>query len=299
MVVSKCHGLLLFFILMLLSENCEAIDTVRYNVSHKFVDPKQSYYVDLLRLALEKSTPEYGPYQLIENPLEDTPQARTLDLLAKADLIDVHWSMTSIKREQKLGTVYIPLLKGMMGARIFIIHKDLQSRLKKHQYATALLDYRFGSGNDWPDSKIYAFNSLTVETAGAQNLLKMLEQKRFDLFPRALHEPWSEVVGHPKLQIDSRFGLCYPSAMYFFVNKNNHRLRKRLTDGLHRAINDGSFDQLFSHHPITKDALKNGYFEKRKVLKLRNPNMSIRTRDTLHSGRYTWQPLAECVKPSL
>lgn len=291
--------LLLFLMLLLCSDVAKAVDIVRYTISNEFVDPKQQYYIDLLRLALTKSVPEYGRYRLVETSIENTPQARTLDLLAKADLIDVHWSMTSIQREQMLGTVYVPLLKGMMGARVFIIHKDLQANFKQHKYPSDIFRYRIGSGNDWPDSKIYALNSLKVETAGDQSLLKMLSQKRFDLFPRALHEPWSEVKGYPDLQVESKFGLCYPSAMYFFVKKSNNRLRQRITQGLQNAIDDGSFNQLFDHHPITKEALEKGRFDQRNVLKLRNPNMSIRTRNTLSSARYIWQPLVSCVQPSM
>ena len=291
--------LLALFTFSLVSKSCYATDSVRYNVSHTFSDPKQRYYIDLLRLALEKSVPEYGAYTLLEKTFEDAPQARTLELLANDDLIDVHWSMTSITREHKLGTVYIPLLKGMMGARVFIIHKDFQVTLNAQTHASALLNYRFGSGHDWPDSQIYTYNNLKTETAGAQNLLNMAVQKRFDLFPRALHEPWSEVTDYPSLRIDDQFGLCYPSAMYFFVKKSNHRLRKRLTHGLHAAMHDGSFDALFNAHPITKDAIQKGHFTKRKLLKLRNPTMSIRTRDTLNAKRYTWAPLHNCVRPTL
>lgn len=61
------------------------VTEVRYNLSTHFVDPKQSYYIDLLRLAMEKSQDQYGDYRLL--PVEmDMPQGRTIKLVEQGKL---------------------------------------------------------------------------------------------------------------------------------------------------------------------------------------------------------------------
>ncbi|WP_245699498.1 hypothetical protein [Pseudoalteromonas byunsanensis] len=262
-------------------------------------DPKQAYYISLLHLAMEKSTAKYGDFELKALMLNDVPQGRTLDLLANQDIIDVHWSMTSIGREQQLGVVYIPLLRGLMGARLFLIHQDDANKFAKLKNPMHLLNYSVGSGVDWPDTKIYEKNGFDVATSDTSHLHDMLEQRRFELFPRALHEPWGEIEQRPLLIVEPNFAMCYPAAMYFFVNPQNDRLRKRITEGLDQAINDGSFERLFFSNVIIAAALQKSSFTKRKVLKIPNPYISIRTRDTLNTKRYIWQPLQHCVTPNM
>ncbi|NOU50444.1 hypothetical protein HG263_07795 [Pseudoalteromonas sp. JBTF-M23] len=276
-----------------------ATDTVRYNIAQSVYDPKQAYYLSVLQLALEKSAHKYGDFQLIPLSLDEAPQGRTLDLLANKNVLDVHWSVTSIEREQQLGTVYIPLMRGLMGARLFLIHKDNTQSFAKLQNAQKLKQYSFGSGIDWPDTKIYERNDIVVATSDSSHLHDMLAQKRFDLFPRALHEPWGEIANRAQLVVEDNFVLCYPTAMYFFVNKDNHRLRKRLTYGLEKAIADGSFEKRWLANPIIAQALMKSHVSDRTVLKIKNPYMSIRTRDTLKVARYLYQPLQSCVQPSL
>ncbi len=140
--------LVLTFILLTSYGVC-ASDLVRYNISKEFVDPKQDYYIALLRLTLNKSRDKYGAYQLIENSFDHTPQGRTLEILEQGKLLDVHWSMTSIQREKSLATVYVPLLKGMMGARLFLIHKDTEERLSLLNSPAQLMSFTLGSGIDW------------------------------------------------------------------------------------------------------------------------------------------------------
>ncbi|TMP28217.1 hypothetical protein CWB99_12465 [Pseudoalteromonas rubra] len=270
-------------------------DLVRYNVSKAYADPKQDYYIAVLRLALNKSRDKYGPYQLSENSFDHTPQGRTLEILEQGKLLDVHWTMTSQQRETQLAAVYVPLLKGMMGARIFLAHKDILPKLNQLHSPAQLMDLFIGSGIDWPDTKIYEKNGFIVVTSVASLLPRMLEEKRFELFPRALHEPWAELPNLKGVVVEPRFAFCYPTAMYFFVNKHNTRLKARLTYGLQKAIDDGSFNRLFVAHPITRDAIRLSKFNERQTLKLQNPELSARTRDVLMNARYVWAPLHRCL----
>ncbi|WP_247749564.1 hypothetical protein [Pseudoalteromonas viridis] len=157
-------------------------DLVRYNVSKAYADPKQDYYIAVLRLALNKSRDKYGPYQLSENSFDHTPQGRTLEILEQGKLLDVHWTMTSQQRENQLAAVYVPLLKGMMGARIFLAHKDTLPKLNQLHSPAQLMDLFIGSGIDWPDTKIYEKNGFIVVTSVATLLPRMLEENGLSYF---------------------------------------------------------------------------------------------------------------------
>ncbi|MCG9713699.1 transporter substrate-binding domain-containing protein [Shewanella insulae] len=256
----------------------EAAD-IRYNLSTHFVDPKQSYYIDLLRLAMEKSRDQYGDYRLL--PVEmDMPQGRTIKLVEQGKL-DVVWTMTSISREQQLRAVYFPLLKGLMGHRIAIIRKEDELRFANITTIEQLQAIPVGQGSDWPDSDILQHQGFTLVRGAARNLLNMLEKRRFDYFLRALHEPWDEIADKASLVVDNHFVIVYPAPLYFFVAPDNLALAQRIEYGLRAALNDGSFDELFYHHAITEGMLGRAKLTDRRVFHLDNPFMSKTSKNLL------------------
>ncbi|OEG75399.1 hypothetical protein BEL05_07240 [Shewanella colwelliana] len=258
---------------------------VRYNLSIQFVDPKQSYYIDLLRLAMEKSRSQYGDYQL-EPVTMEMPQVRTIKLVEQQQL-DVVWTMTSKTREQTLSAIYFPLLKGLMGHRIAIVRAEDKQKFADINSVEQLKRLIVGQGTDWPDSDILQQQGFTLVRGAAKNLIAMLNKARFDYFLRALHEPWDEVVGHPELIVDESFMVTYPSPIYFFVNRDNTLLAERIEHGLRAALVDGSFDDLFYHHAITADMLQRANLPNRRVFKLDNPLLSDSSKNLL-SERSLW-----------
>ncbi len=283
--------LLLFFALILTAWPASATSVIRYNISLEFFDPKQDYYLSILRLALEKSEPKFGPYILVEQTIEQMPQGRTLEMLALGEDVDVHWSMTSPKREHMLLPIYIPLLKGLMGQRIFIIKRSSLNDFANLNGPSDLKYLKAGSGSDWPDTQILKDNGFEVVEGLARSLLPMLKRGRFDYYPRAIHEPWSEITNEPTLMVEPRFILRYPAAMYFFVNKENHALAERLTYGLELAIKDGSFDAIFNHHPITHNILEKAKLGQRESLWLETPNVTQNTQAVFNQAHLVLYPI--------
>ena len=255
------------------------VSEVRYNLSTHFIDPKQSYYIDLLRLAMEKSQDQYGDYRLL--PVEmDMPQGRTIKLVEQGKL-DVVWTMTSMEREQQLRAVYFPLLKGMMGHRIAIIRKEDEARFTGITTIEQLQKIPVGQGSDWPDSDILQRQGFTLVRGAAHNLLNMLEKHRFDYFLRALHEPWDEIVDKPMLMVEPHFVIVYPAPLYFFVSPDNSPLAERIEYGLRAALVDGSFDELFYYHAITEGMLSRAKLTERRVFRLDNPFLSQTSKNLL------------------
>jgi len=130
MVLSNIRQLLITMALISNFGFATEIDLVRYVESKKYLDHKQSYFVDLLTLALEVSKPRYGDYKLQPVNVE-MAQARTSMMLQREEYIDLTWRMTSQRLEDKLQAIYFPLLKGLMGYRIFIIPKNKQYLFNK------------------------------------------------------------------------------------------------------------------------------------------------------------------------
>lgn len=277
---------LLCFTVILLSNGTFAhkADLVRYVASKKHPDLKQSYFVDLLTLALEASKSRYGDYKL--QPIDiEMAQARTSRMLQRNELIDLTWRMTSQLLEQKLQAIYFPILKGVMGYRIFIIHKNQQHLFSKNISLIDLKKIALGQGYNWPDTDILLANNFEVIEGNDDSLIKMLKKERFIYFPRALHEPWLEIADEKELTVEGHLMLQYPAPTFFFVNKKNTRLHQRLTFGLAQLLESGKFEHFFINHRITSDILTKANVKNRTTFTLHNPLLSERAKELMKDKR--------------
>ncbi|WP_221935054.1 transporter substrate-binding domain-containing protein [Catenovulum sediminis] len=176
--------------------------------------------------------------------------------------------------------IRIPLFKGLLGHRIFIIRQGEQHRFSNVRSLSDLAEFKMGQGANWADTKVLNAAGLNVVTTTKyHNLFYMLEGGRFDLFPRGVHEPFAEVASRPELNltVEEDLLLVYPLAAYFFVNSNNFKLAQAIENGLLEMIEDGSFDEFFYSNPMISQALKNAELERRKIFRISNPNMPAAT----------------------
>jgi len=278
---------LIIYISNVLIVSCLAKDVVSYPWVGDDKYLYEDYYFSLLKLALDKSSDKFGQYELnrYENPMN---QGRAVGLVKNKRYINIMWTMTSSQREEQLEAIRIPLLKGLGGCRVFIIRKGDQGKFDKISSKEELQQLIAGQGDDWPDAKILTENGYRVMTSSSYNgVFGMLLKDRFDYFPRALHEPWSEVESYQGLVVEKRFLLEYPSPYYFFVNKEDTRLYQRIHYGLTSAINDGSFEHFFNNHFVTKNILEKVKFEQRQVFSLNNPFLTEASRKAFYSSSYS------------
>ncbi len=245
---------------------------VRHTAMVNADDVRSQYYIDLLRLALEKTRESMGDFEI--QGTTQMNQSLAVHNLSQDLWIDVLWTMTSIEREEKLLPIRIPLLKGLLGHRIFIIRKADKEAFAKINTLEELKRFSAGQGHDWPDTAILSANGFQVTTASTYaGLFDMLQMERFDFFPRGVNEPWTEVIKHADkdLIVEPTLMLYYPAPTYFFVNKNNTALAHRIETGLKMAIADGSFDALFRNHPANRPIFGQANLAGRKTFTLRNP----------------------------
>lgn len=265
-------------------------DVVRHITPASEEDRRNQYSLAVLELALEKSRPEYGPYEL-QPVREDLSQGRAVSLLARGQTLDVLWTMTSREREEKLRPVRVPLLKGLMGLRLLIIRAGDQPWFSHIHSRDQLRRLRAGQGSDWPDTRILRANDLPIMTTSSyEGMFRMLAEGRFDYLPRAINEPWEEVEAFAELNlaVEEELALYYPTASYFFVAPEDKSLARRLRTGLDKALTDGSFDELFHNHPVNRRAFDRADLLDRRVLHLDNPFLPEAT--PLDEERLWWFP---------
>lgn len=259
-------------------------ELIRYVTSAKYPDPKESYFVDLLTLALEASKAQYGHYTLQPVNIE-MAQERTSIMLQRNEYIDLTWRMTSKALEQQLQAIYFPIIKGLMGSRIFIIRKNSLSLFKKDLSLSELKTIPLGQGHHWPDTEILLANGFKVTKGYDMFLIEMLKKNRFDYYPRALHEPWLEIASEQELTVEEHFMLRYPAPMFFFVNKENKRLQQRLRLGLKSLLESGEFEKFFSEHTVTSGILDKANIKNRITFNLPNHLLSERSKELLADKR--------------
>lgn len=238
-------------------------------------DQRSHYPVQLLALALEQTGVKYT----LEASERILLQARALKHLAENREINVVWSMTDKTREQNLLPIRIPIFKGLIGWRVFMIRENYQERFSRINSLDGLRDFKPIQGHEWPDTKILQSNGFDVATSKAYlDLFLMLNQSQGDFLPRSVVEIWSELENEDmasNFEVEPRLGVRYPTAMYFFVNKSNTILARLLETGLELAIKNGKFDELFMR--VHKSALEKADMENRTFYQLENPLLPEKT----------------------
>lgn len=252
-------------------------------------DPRFNDVKEILRMVLEKTIPEFGPYELRPSKLH-TNGLRYLNNLARGSDLNVVWSSTTEEKERNYLPIRIPLRKGILGYRVVLVHKDKQALLKEVKTLDDLKRFTVGQGVGWDDSKLYEANGIAVIEAKYSNLFRMLSYQRFDLFPRGINEVFSEFekesVQNPDLLIDDSILIHYPWPYYFFVSKNNLALHKRLETGLRKMLKDGSFDAIFWKY--NGKAIEATNFKKRRIIHIQNYLLPKET--PLHDASLWFRP---------
>ena len=266
------YPLLLVLLFLPLSASGEEL-IVRHVAKESSKDLRNGYFIELMELALSKTQSEFGTFRL-EPSDRYMQQSRVIADVISQRSLDIVWTMTSIEREKHLHPIRIPLLKGLLGYRIFIIRKEDQDKFNKVSNKADLSKLIAGSGHDWPDRVILESNGLTVETSATYDgLFKMLALQRFDFLPRGANEVWSELdtLKNSQLTFEKKLLLYYPAAIYFFTSKKNKALADRIEKGLERSIADGSFERHFNDHPDIKRTIKQANLNNRIRITLKNP----------------------------
>ncbi|NQZ20763.1 MAG: hypothetical protein HRT53_01805 [Colwellia sp.] len=260
-----CAFFLLYFY------NANAIDTIRTRGPQSEFDASHSYFIGLIKLAYQKNNKEvnlvFSPYMA---------QKRALSELQADRIVDIYWAGMDAARASQLSVVNIPLIKGLLGFRVFITHQDNLEKLEQVSTLSDLRKVSLCQGSHWPDTDIMLASGLNIlPNPIYENMFSQTYIKRCDAFPRGIHEARSEYQARkivmPELALYQDLILHYPFPMYFFTSAKNSQLANFIQTGLEKAIDDGSFEQFMRTHPTTKHLFPLEIWQNARFIYLENP----------------------------
>ncbi|MEO7034690.1 MAG: hypothetical protein ABI548_12345 [Polyangiaceae bacterium] len=272
-----------------------------YNGPESPDDHRYDYHWMVLREALERTMPKYGPYRMeAASYMSEDRQAE--ELRNDSGRLNILIRGDTAEYGKAFAAVWIPIDKGLLGYRVFLTRAELQPQLDAVNSLDGLKPFPIGQGSGWKDIDILRASGLTV-TVGADyaGLFAMLANRRFDLFSRGVEEVTDEYAQHrqgfPDLAIERHLLLYYPIARYFWFARSKHsaRLAERVREGMIRMVEDGSLDRLFeeSHRQLFAQL----GLASRKLLILSNPLASPDA--PLRDSRLWFRPLAGAERPSV
>lgn len=264
-------------IILLLSEILLAKKDILIIAPKSIYDSTHKYFYSILEKALSNEKDNINI--LFSKKME---QGRALIELKNNRGIDVYWAGTSIERENELRAIKIPLVKGLLGYRVFIINKNKKEIFDKITTIEQLKELEACQGEYWPDTKILENSHFNVlKNINYEAMFLQVNSNRCDYFPRGINEGYSEIEArkssYPNIMLYDNIIIYYPFPVYFFVSKKNEELALKIENGLLRMIEDGSFDKHMQENVTTKHLFPLSKWQNSKIFKIENPFLSKET----------------------
>ncbi|MBF8452177.1 transporter substrate-binding domain-containing protein [Aeromonas dhakensis] len=244
----------------------------------------------LLRLSLDLTVPEYGPYRLIASPPME--QGRAVKELQGGELVQVGVFAPDEERERTLLAIHVPLAKGLLGWRVCLVRQGDEGRFANIRSLTdwRQAGFRIGQHRSWPDTRLLKENGLDVVVGGLyEALFNMLHKRRFDCFLRSVIEIEDELTQHPDLAIEPHLVFRYPLALLFFVSPRYPELAKRIELGLQRARQSGDYERIFEAG--FGSTIRRLQLERRVMLELSNPDLPTGSRAMMQDPSLIYAPV--------
>ena len=271
--------IIIFIFLLLFCFTAYGTEEIKIRKKQALEEANHDYCVQLLQIALDNTEKKYGKAIIKTVNLELT-QGRSLEELAKGNYIDIDWAGTDIKREEELLPIRVPLFAGLLGYRVLVIRKSDKSKFDKINNVNDLKNLIVLQGTHWPDSDILEASGFNVfRVPKFENMYSMLENKRVDYFLRSISEAYGEVKARKNsgLMVYDRIIVAYKFPMYFFVNKSNKKLAKRVEEGLRIAIDSGQFLKFMKSNSLTAPVFPLEKYKNSLFFEIKNPFLPKKT----------------------
>lgn len=251
--------------------------TLEVSYAHTETDyyrQRDAYFVEILHRALELSGRDFSLTPIL---LPQLKESRTRIYLRQGRY-NIHWLVTNRDIEEQFIPIRIPLYKGLIGWRVFLIRTEDHARFNKSIQIEELKRIKSAQGHDWADYRVMQANNFNViSSPSSEGLFGMLKYKRIHYLPRSVTEIVNEysTLNAPQLAIEKNLLLQYPLAYYFFVNRSHKDIAEAVENGLSQMLLNGEFDAIFKRTFAEKlNALHLG---ERKIFRLNNPYMHALT----------------------
>ena len=244
-------------------------------------EDENAFNYRLLKLVLERSGSSYvlGLSAAIQ------PQDEAVSALVHGDdpsrnplriTVGVYGAGKELNR--RLQSVPIPVAGGILGLRVGWSNRYDVPLLKTVDDVADLRSILLLQGLGWSDVAIFDTSGLHTYTARSEDLFRLVDNRRVQLFPRGIAELEDEyqVVRSVTTNtvLDPHLLIAYPFAGFFYVGPDQQALANAIQTGFERAINDGSYQKLLEEIIFTPWLKKNLRLEDRSIIVLSNPSAS-------------------------
>lgn len=240
-------------------------------------DQRYDYHWLVLKAALDATRPSYGDYSVAWSTYMNESR-QIAEMKKEKGLINTLVLDSTAQLERDLIAVKVPVDKGLLGYRVFLIRAEDQPKFDAVRTIDDLRKFTIGQASDWSDVAVYKSAGFNVVGATRyESLFDMLMHGRFDAFGRGVAEVVDELAAHqgkyPNMAIEQTTLLYYPMAVYFWFPKTSEgALRaKRVADGMDLIAKNGTFERLFKEHfgPIINQL----QVKKRRLFRIENPQL--------------------------
>ncbi|MGF1742252.1 transporter substrate-binding domain-containing protein [Vibrio profundum] len=239
------------------------------------------YAIELIKFLAKKSGKDV---EVVSYTRTVGSQSRKVKLLTEGKMT-VDWLGADKTLESQLTPIRYPVFRGLLGHRIFITNKTVESKLGAVKNVDDLKSFTMIQGEGWADVGVLKSAGFKVkEVPNFDNIFKIVNHGRADLFPRAVIEPYSELAERKKysnLLVDNKLMLVYRFPMFLFVSPTpeNKAVVDILNQGFEKAYQDGSFIKFFEQSPLVIKTFEQAILEQRTVINIDNPNLSQATKN--------------------
>ena len=265
-------------------------------------DQRHTYYWELLEAALQANKAQYGDYKVVSHGTPMNFQRAVAEVAAgEKGRVNIVSRATNLDLEARMRPIPIPLDKGLLGYRMFLIMPETQAKLDANvKTVEDLKKFTIGQASPWTDVKILGDNKFNLVLAdNYEGLFQMLGVHRFDLFSRGAIEIQAEWEAHkdqiPGLTIEKNLILAWPMPRYYFVPKTPEgaRMAERIEDGLRRLARSGEFERRYQAYK--KLVLGDLNLAGRKVFRLTNTQLSAKAPPL--TDKFWWDDLGTELAP--
>lgn len=274
------------------------VDILRVPQPRGADDSAYHYSTGLLKKALLKAANGRAVPTIVPASMPLSTERKIHELRLNRTL-DVAWLGGSKARGVDLLVVPIPLERGLVGYRQFIIRKDRIADFDAVKTLEDLKQLKACLDAHWVEADVFRDAQLEIVTSvNYEGMFKQLAAGRCDYLPRGFNEAKIDlakrVTEYPQLMVYEPLILHYPFASYFYLNKDNKVIAQWLRDGLEKMIDDGELLEYMKAHEATSVAFTLASSPKRMLV---IPNHYLPEFSNENDRRY-WIQASEFVNTS-